>query len=105
MRFRPITNSFLQKSNNDNSYSADLEVNTIGNENINVQISFTGYTFNKDLTNTSSSFQVDHLSALKVAEKELKQDLENLLNDKIIENNLQINQNSFGILAKLNEFW
>lgn len=73
---------FLQKSNNDNSYSADLEVNTIGNEKINVQISFTGYTFNKDLENTSANFQVDHFSALKVAEKELKQNIKNLSSDK-----------------------
>ena len=75
---------FLQKSNNDNSYCADLEVNTVGNEKINVQISFIGYTFNEDLENTSANFQVDHASALKVAQKELKQDLKNLLSDKNI---------------------
>ena len=73
---------FLQKSNNDNSYSADLEVNTIGNEKINVQVSFTGYTFNKDLENISANFQVDHTSALKVAQKELKQNIKTLLSDK-----------------------
>ena len=73
---------FLQKSNNDNSYSADLEVNTAGNEKINVQISFTGYTFNKDLENSSANFQVDNASALKVAQKELKEDINNLLSDK-----------------------
>ena len=73
---------FLEKSNNDNSYSADLEVNTLGNENINVQISFTGYTFNKDLQNTSANFQVDHNTALKLAQKELKKEINNLLTDK-----------------------
>lgn len=72
---------FLEKGNN-NSYSADLEVNTLGDEIINVQISFTGYTFNKDLTNTSSSFNVDSPTALNIAEKELQENLSNLLKDK-----------------------
>lgn len=72
---------FLEKGNN-NSYSADLEVNTIGDEAINVQISFTGYTFNQDLSNTSSSFQVDSNTALNIAQEELNEDIENLLNDK-----------------------
>lgn len=72
---------FLTK-NNDNSYSADLEVNTIGNEQINVQISFTGYTFNKDLENTSSAFQVDQSTALNIATSELKESIENVLSNK-----------------------
>lgn len=72
---------FLEKGNN-NSYSADLEVNTVGDETINVQISFTGYTFNQDLTNTSSSFQVDSTTALNIAQDELGEDIENLLKDK-----------------------
>ncbi len=72
---------FLEKGN-DNSYSADLEVNTNGDETINVQISFTGYTFNQNFENTSSNFQVDSASALKVAQKELKEDIKNLLSDK-----------------------
>ncbi len=73
---------FLSKSNTDNSYSADLEVNPISDEAINAQISFTGYTFNQDLEKTSSTFQVDSASALRVAEKELKDDINNLLSDK-----------------------
>ena len=72
---------FLNKSNNDNSYSADLEVDTVGNETINVQISFTGYTFNQNLENLTNSFQVDSNSALKVAQKELKAGIKNLLSD------------------------
>ena len=76
---------FLEKTNN-NSYSADLEVNTIGDEAINVQISFTGYTFNQDLSNTSSSFNVDSNTALNIAQKELNDDVENLLKD----NNVKI---------------
>ena len=73
---------FLQKSNNDNSYSADLEVNTNGDETISVQISFTGYTFNKDLVNATSEFQVDSSTALEIAQKELKESIRNILNDK-----------------------
>ena len=73
---------FLSKNNTDNSYSADLEVNNIGDETVNAQISFTGYTFNQDLENTSSNFQVDYLGAIKVAENELKDDIQNLLSDK-----------------------
>lgn len=77
---------FLEKSNVDNSYSTDLEVNTVGDENINVQISFTGYTFNQDLENISKSFQVDCNCALEVAQKELKDNIKNLLSD----NNVKI---------------
>lgn len=73
---------FLEKSNSNNSYVADLEVSTIGNELINVQISFTGYTFNKDLVNTSSEFNVDSNSALNIAQKELSKEINNLLEDK-----------------------
>lgn len=71
---------FLEKNNN-NSYSADLETNTLGDEVINAQIGFTGYNFNKQLENVSSQFQVDSESALKVAEKELKDKIQNLTND------------------------
>ena len=67
--------------NNNNSCSADLEVNTIGEESINVSISFTGYTFNKNLENISKDFQVDSNSALKVTQKELKKDIKNLISD------------------------
>ena len=74
---------FLQKGN-DNSYCADLEVNTTGDETINVQISFTGYTFNQNLANVSKDFQVDAETAIKVAEKELKENINNLTSDKNI---------------------
>lgn len=72
---------FLEKTNN-NSYSSDLEVATLGNENINVQISFTGYTFKKDLTNTSSTFNVDSNAALNIANEHLNENLKNVLKDK-----------------------
>lgn len=73
---------FLNKSTNDNSYSADLEVNTVGDETINVQISFTGYTFNKNLENISKDFNVDNSTALNIANKELNEHISNLLKDK-----------------------
>ena len=85
---------FLEKGNN-NSYSADLEVNTIGDETINVQISFTGYTFNKDLSNTSADFNVDSPTALNIAQQELNENLENLLKDKNINENAKKISNSF----------
>lgn len=72
---------FLEKGNN-NSYSADLGVNTVGDENINAQISFTGYTFNQDLTNTSSQFEIDNTIALDIAQKELKNNINNLVKNK-----------------------
>ncbi len=73
---------FLEKANNDNSYLTDLEVSITGEETINVSISFTGYTFNKNLENISSNFQVDSNAAIKIAQKELKENLNNLTNDK-----------------------
>jgi hypothetical protein len=73
---------FLSKSNTDNSYVTDLEVNTIGDESINVQISFTGYTFNKNLENISSQFQVDGSTALKITKEQLHENIENILSDK-----------------------
>ena len=72
---------FLEKDNS-NSYSADLEVNTTKDATINVQVSFTGYSFNKDLENTSNGFQVDCNTALKVAQQELNENVSNLLKDK-----------------------
>lgn len=74
-------NGFLEKSNN-NSYSADLEADLSNAETINVRISFTGYTFNENLEKISSSFQVDSDTAIKIAEKELKESLKTLLDDK-----------------------
>ena len=76
------TYSGFLKKNNNNSYSADLEIVTNNDELVNVQLGFTGYHFNKDLENTGISFQVDSNSALKIAQNELKKDIENLLEDK-----------------------
>lgn len=73
---------FLEKSETDNSYSIDLGVKVQESDSVNVQISFTGYTFNQDLENTSSSFSVDTTTALDIANKELKEELKNITSDK-----------------------
>lgn len=66
----------------DNSYTVDIGTNTDGQENINVVITFTGYTFNRELQNTSSEFSVDKTTALEIANKELKENLKQLGKDK-----------------------
>ena len=72
----------LTKSETDNTYSADLQINIPAGATVNAQITFTGYNFNKQLENTSSSFAVDKNKALEIASKELKTELENLTSDK-----------------------
>lgn len=71
----------LEKSPVDNSYAVDLEINVPDDAAINVSISFTGYTFNQDLVNTSNIFTVDKQAALEIANKELKEEVKNLTAD------------------------
>ena len=71
-------NGFLENNGN-NSYSADLETTATNDAIISVQISFTGY---QNLENASSNFQVDNATALNIAQKELKENINNLLSDK-----------------------
>lgn len=73
---------FLTKSEINNTYSTDLEISIPKDSVINVKISFTGYTFDKDLENTSNSFNVDKNSALNIANEQLKNDIDNLLSNK-----------------------
>lgn len=73
---------FLEKNPNDNSYSADLEVLSNGQETINAQVSFSGYSFNQDMTNVTKNFEVDTNSALKIAEKALKNEIKNITSNK-----------------------
>lgn len=72
---------FLTKNPTDNNYSADLGVTAKNDDIIKVQISFTGYTFNKDMSNISNEFSVDSNAALKIANKQLKEDIENVTQD------------------------
>ena len=73
---------FLTKSEIDNTYCSDLEIAIPADAVINVKISFTGYTFDKDLTNTSNSFAVDKDTALNIANEELCENVENLIKNK-----------------------
>ncbi len=73
---------FLEKSSIDNSYSIDIGVATDANSTVTIKVSFTGYTFNQDMCNVTSDFKVDTASALKIANRELKQELNNLSSDK-----------------------
>ncbi len=73
---------FLEKSTVDNSCSADLAFAAPDTATISVQVSFTGYTFNKELMNTSNNFAVDKTTAINIANKELKNELKNLTSNK-----------------------
>ena len=72
---------FLEKGSN-NSYSIDLEVSALCEDNITASVSFTGYTFKQQLQNVNKDFEVDQQTALKIAEKELKQPISNILKNK-----------------------
>ena len=72
---------FLEKGSN-NSYSIDLEVSALCEDNITASVSFTGYTFKQQLQNVNKDFEVDQQTALKIAEKELKQPINNILKNK-----------------------
>ena len=65
----------------ENSYSIDLGVNANPTSQIDVSIAFTGYTFTQSLTNVSSEFAVDSSTALKIANKELQSQLNNIVNN------------------------
>lgn len=75
----------LEKSPIDNSYAVDIEKKVDDNANISVQINFTGYKFNQNLTNSSKDFLVDKTAALNLANKELKENVKNITsnNNKI----------------------
>ena len=72
----------LTKSELDNTYSCDLEKAVDNESKIHVQINLTGYTFEKDLVNTSNEFSVDKSAAIKLANSELGDALNNFKKDK-----------------------
>lgn len=80
----PLT-GFLTKNETDNSFSTDLEVAIPSDAKINVKISFTGYTFDKDLTNTTNEFAIDNTTALNIANENLIESVNNILssNNKV----------------------
>lgn len=71
----------MEKSPVDNSYAVDLETAIADDAEISVSISFTGYHFKQELTNTSNDFSVDKNTALSIANKELEHDLKNVMSD------------------------
>ena len=72
----------LQASEVENSYSADIQAIAPQDATVSVQITFTGYSFNKEMVNASSQFNIDKSAALNIANKSLKQDVKQLLVDK-----------------------
>lgn len=73
---------FLEKTSNENSYSIDIETSAPADAVINVQITFTGYSFNEELACISKDFTVDNKTAIDIANKELEDDLNNITSDK-----------------------
>jgi len=74
-----ILTGTLDKSQVDNTYSIDLERGIPNDSNVNVNITFTGYTFSQDLSNTSADFSVDMKTAIDIANKELANDVKDIL--------------------------
>ena len=73
---------FLEKTSNENSYSVDIEATAPADAVINIQITFTGYSFNEELACISKDFSIDNKTAIDIANKELEDDLNNITNDK-----------------------
>ena len=98
-----VLTGFLEKSQVDGSYSIDLEKEIPADANINVKVSFTGYSINQDLTNISNNFNVDNSTALTIANDQLKNDVQNLVNSnssievvtKILTDNSAIDINNY----------
>ena len=72
----------LEKTGNDNTYSADLGVSAPNDATIIVQICFTGYTFEQTLASTSNEFTISKDDAIKIAEKSLSNELKEMTQDK-----------------------
>lgn len=73
---------FLEKSDYDNTYSIDTETSAPNDATVSIQITFTGYSFNQEMSNLSNNFSVDKDAALEIANSELKEDLNNITSDK-----------------------
>lgn len=73
---------FLEKSSVDNSYLADIGVSAPADASIKIQITFTGYSFNEELSNTSNQFLIDADKAIEIANENLKEELKNVTSDK-----------------------
>ena len=72
---------FLQKSEVDNSYCIDLQKEVLSDATINIQVSFTGYSFNENLLNISNNFNVDCKTAIAIANDQLKENTKNIISN------------------------
>ncbi len=77
-----VLSGAFNKSQVDNTYTIDLERAIPNDASIKAEINFTGYSFNQDLLDTTADFSVDMKTALKTANKELSEDITNILKDK-----------------------
>lgn len=73
---------FLEKSSVDNSYLADIGACAPADASVKIQITFTGYSFNEELSNTSNQFLIDADKAIEIANENLKEELKNVTSDK-----------------------
>ena len=73
---------FLEKSPVDNTYSVDIGKTATDDALVSIQITFTGYSFNKEMSCTSKEFAVDKNAALEIANKNLSDELKNICADK-----------------------
>ncbi len=73
---------FLLKSPVDNTYSVDIGQSASDDAVVELQITFTGYSFNKTLGCVSSEFSVDKTRALEIASTELEEGISNITSDK-----------------------
>ena len=71
----------LERNMIDNTYCVDLEIPVPDNAQVDVQINFTGYSFNERMTNVSTEFKLNNSQAVELANKELKTEINNLLSN------------------------
>ncbi len=77
-----ILSGELKASGYDNTFSADCGVRADDNSVVSVQLNFDGVSFSSQLENTVGDFAVDKDAALKVANAELSNELQNLAKNK-----------------------
>lgn len=77
----------LKQSEFDNTFSTDIGAKASNTSTISVQLKFDGVTFDAQMANTTGEFTVDTNAALKIANKELKNELQNFSKDK---NNFEV---------------
>ena len=72
---------FLIQSPVDNTYSVDIGESIANDAVVEIQITFTGYSFNQPMACVSNDFSVNSTHALEIASQELQEDLQNVMSD------------------------